>query len=165
MSASNGSEGGEVGDDGDWQTLDTFSVPSEVGNEIAVLERVSTAVTPMQLPARQLEQLKTAVAEATMNAMEHGNHYQAEIPIRVEVLASPVDVAVRISDEGGASELPEPQIPDLAAKLAGEQSPRGWGLYLIKNLVDEMRVSLDGQVHTIELIVKRQGATNASQDL
>jgi anti-sigma regulatory factor (Ser/Thr protein kinase) len=154
-----------VSDEGEWQTLDAFSVPSEVGNEIAVLERVSTAVTPIQLPDRQLEQLKTAVAEAAMNAMEHGNHYQAEIPIRVQVLASPSDVAVRISDEGGASELPEPQIPDLAAKLAGEQSPRGWGLYLIKNLVDEMRVSLDGQVHTIELIVKRQGATNASQDL
>ena len=61
--------------------------------------------------------------------------------------------------------FPMPETPDLAAKLAGEQSPRGWGLYLIQNLVDEMKISLDGQHHTIELIVKRQEATNASQYL
>ena len=108
---------------------------------------------------------KTAVAEAAMNAMEHGNHYQPEVPIDVEVLASDSHVVVRISDEGGASEIPQPETPDLAAKLAGEQSPRGWGLYLIQNLVDEMKISLDGQHHTIELIVKRQEATNASQYL
>ena len=153
-------------DDGaDWKMLDHFTVASEVGNERAVIQRVSSAVTGMQLPDRQLEQLKTAVAEAAMNAMEHGNHYQPEVPIDVEVLASDSHVAVRISDEGGASEIPHLETPDLAAKLAGEQSPRGWGLYLIQNLVDEMKISLDGQHHTIELIVKRQEATNASQYL
>jgi serine phosphatase RsbU (regulator of sigma subunit)/anti-sigma regulatory factor (Ser/Thr protein kinase) len=152
-------------DSADWKTLDHFTVASEVGNERAVIQRVSSAVTSMQLPDRQLEQLKTAVGEAAMNAMEHGNHYQAEVPIDVEVLASDSRVAVRISDEGGASQIPQPEIPDLAAKLAGEQSPRGWGLYLIQKLVDEMKISLDGQHHTIELIVKRQEATNASQYL
>jgi anti-sigma regulatory factor (Ser/Thr protein kinase) len=90
-----------------------------------------------------------------MNAMEHGNHYQADIPIEVEVLASPTNVAVRISDQGGAPANFDPETPDLAAKLAGEQSPRGWGLYLIKNLVDEMHVTADGAHHTVELIVKR----------
>jgi serine phosphatase RsbU (regulator of sigma subunit)/anti-sigma regulatory factor (Ser/Thr protein kinase) len=156
---------GEREDSADWKTLDHFTVPSEVGNERAVIQRVSSAVTAIQLPDRQLEQLKTAVGEAAMNAMEHGNHYQAEVPIDVEVLASESRVAVRISDEGGASEIPPPETPDLAAKLAGEQSPRGWGLYLIQNLVDEIKISLDGQHHTIELIVKRQEATNANQYL
>jgi anti-sigma regulatory factor (Ser/Thr protein kinase) len=145
--------------------LDHFTMASEMGNERAVIQRVSSAVTEIKLPDRQLEQLKTAVGEAAMNAMEHGNHYQAEVPIDVEVLASDSHVAVRISDEGGASEIPHAETPDLAAKLAGEQSPRGWGLYLIQNLVDEMKISLDGQHHTIELIVKRQEATNASQYL
>ena len=40
---------------------------------------------------------------------------------------------------------------DLEAKLAGLQSPRGWGLFLIKNLVDDMRVSAEDGRHTVEL--------------
>jgi serine phosphatase RsbU (regulator of sigma subunit)/anti-sigma regulatory factor (Ser/Thr protein kinase) len=138
-----------------WQELDSFHVESRVGNERSVISRVTSAVSPLEIPERRLERLKTAVGEAAMNAMEHGNHYQADIPIEVEVLASPTDVAVRISDHGGAPANFDPATPDLAAKLAGEQSPRGWGLYLIKNLVDEMRVIADGDHHTVELIVKR----------
>jgi serine phosphatase RsbU (regulator of sigma subunit)/anti-sigma regulatory factor (Ser/Thr protein kinase) len=138
-----------------WQELDSFYVESKVGNERSVISRVTTAVSPLEIPERRLERLKTAVGEAAMNAMEHGNHYQADIPIEVEVLASPTNVAVRISDQGGAPANFDPETPDLAAKLAGEQSPRGWGLYLIKNLVDEMRVTADGDHHTVELIVKR----------
>ncbi|PWT70465.1 MAG: hypothetical protein C5B60_12050 [Chloroflexi bacterium] len=138
-----------------WQELDSFHVESKVGNERSVISRVTTAVSPLEIPQRRLERLKTAVGEAAMNAMEHGNHYQADIPIEVKVLASPSNVAVRISDHGGAPANFDPETPDLAAKLAGEQSPRGWGLYLIKNLVDEMHVTADGNHHTVELIVKR----------
>ena len=51
----------EEEDGADWKTLDHFTVASEVGNERAVIQRVSSAVTGIQLPNRQLEQLKTAV--------------------------------------------------------------------------------------------------------
>ena len=44
--------------------------------------------------------------------------------------------------------------PDLSAKLAGEQTPRGWGLFLIKNMVNEMNVIQDENQHTIELVMK-----------
>jgi anti-sigma regulatory factor (Ser/Thr protein kinase) len=138
-----------------WQELGSFHVESRVGNERSVIDRVTTAVSPLQIPQRRLERLKTAVGEAAMNAMEHGNHYRADIPIEVVVLASPSSVAVRITDHGGGPASFDPETPDLAAKLAGEQSPRGWGLYLIKNLVDEMHVTADGDHHTVELIVKR----------
>ena len=145
-----------------WSPIDTFTVASEVGNERSVIKRVATAVAPLSIPERRLERLKTAVAEAAMNAMEHGNQYQVDVPIEVEVLASPTHVAVRISDQGATPVDLDPETPDLAAKLSGEQSPRGWGLYLIKNLVDEMRISGDGNHHTVELIVTREEASNAS---
>jgi anti-sigma regulatory factor (Ser/Thr protein kinase) len=74
------------------------------------------------------------------------------------VLASPLAVAVRIADRGGGRPIPEqPAAPDLDAKLAGLQTPRGWGLYLIKNLVDEVHIGGDATQHTIELILYRQG--------
>jgi anti-sigma regulatory factor (Ser/Thr protein kinase) len=61
---------------------------------------------------------------------------------------------VRITDFGGGKGIPERVQPDLDAKLEGLQSPRGWGLFLIQNMVDEMRVQNDGFRHTVELILK-----------
>ena len=39
----------------------------------------------------------------------------------------------------------------------GAQAPRGWGLFLIKNMVDDMRVSGDGTHHTVELFLNLKG--------
>jgi anti-sigma regulatory factor (Ser/Thr protein kinase) len=54
--------------------------------------------------------------------------------------------------------IPEAQTPNLEAKLAGLQSPRGWGLFLIKNMVDEMNITSDEIHHAVELIFLLAGA-------
>ena len=110
------------------------------------MQRVNQAVEPLSLSALLLERLKTAVAEATMNAIEHGNKNRPELPVFFQVLV------VRIIDQGGGQPIEEPEAPDLEAKLAGLQTPRGWGLFLIKNLTDEMHITSDDIHHTIELI-------------
>ncbi len=135
----------------DWKILAEFETPSAEGNEREVMKRVAEAVQGV-LPAARLEQLRTAVAEATMNAMEHGNKNNPEIPVHVQVKASPQLLSVHITDEGGSAPIPDNPAPDLDAKLAGMQSPRGWGLFLIKQFVDEMNIITDEKHHTIELI-------------
>jgi anti-sigma regulatory factor (Ser/Thr protein kinase) len=55
------------------RTLAELSMPSEPGNERRAMEEVAAAVGGLELAGPTLERLKTAVAEATMNAMEHGN--------------------------------------------------------------------------------------------
>jgi serine phosphatase RsbU (regulator of sigma subunit)/anti-sigma regulatory factor (Ser/Thr protein kinase) len=136
-----------------WQKLVEFEVNSQPGNEREAMERVAESVTSLNLSKGQMDRLKTAVGEATMNAMEHGNHYQPDLPVEIEVLTSAGELSVHIQDHGGSKAIPESEAPDLDAKLAGLQSPRGWGLFLIKNMVDEMRVTSDETHHTIELIL------------
>ncbi len=148
----------------DWRVLGEWSVPSVPGNERQAMERVVEVIRPLGLPTRKIEQLETAVAEATMNAMEHGNHYQPDIPVNIQVLVSRTALAVRIRDQGGSRPIPTPHTPDLEAKLAGLQSPRGWGLFLIKNLVDDLRVTSDETHHTIELIMHLEGERHVSQN-
>jgi anti-sigma regulatory factor (Ser/Thr protein kinase) len=142
------------GRNGTRRVLAELSVPSEPGNERRAMEVVAGAVKGAGLTEQRLERLKTAVAEATMNAMEHGNGYRAEVPVKIRVLSSEADLSVRITDQGG-SPVPDPdkEAPDLEAKLEGLQTPRGWGLFLIKNMVDEMRVSGNPDHHTIELLI------------
>jgi serine phosphatase RsbU (regulator of sigma subunit)/anti-sigma regulatory factor (Ser/Thr protein kinase) len=131
-----------------------FEVPSVQGNERLALERVAATVAPLGLAPARLRHLETAVAEATMNAMEHGNSYRADRPVTVRVHAEPGRIRVEVADLGGARSAPdEAEVPDLEAKLAGLQRPRGWGLFLIKNMVDEARETGDGERHTVELVM------------
>jgi anti-sigma regulatory factor (Ser/Thr protein kinase) len=141
-----------------WKILTEFTLPSEPGNELQAMEAVIRVVEGLGLSKDRMERLKTAVAETTMNAIEHGNQYREDLSVGIQVLSSPTAVKVRISDHGGGRPIPDPEMPDLDAKLAGLQSPRGWGLFLIKNMVDDMNVETDETHHTVELIFNLEGS-------
>jgi serine phosphatase RsbU (regulator of sigma subunit)/anti-sigma regulatory factor (Ser/Thr protein kinase) len=148
-------EAGAAEDNG--RVLAEFSLPSEPGNERAAIARVEEAVAGVGLASANLERLKTAVGEATMNAMEHGNEYRAERPVRLRVLRSADRLRVQVTDHGGDAPVPQAETPDLEAKLAGEQKPRGWGLFLIEKMVDETRVTSGEGTHTLELGMRLEG--------
>ena len=122
--------------------------------------RVAEIARAAGFPEPRLNRLQTAVAEATMNAMEHGNQYDSELPVTIRVLRSDRYLSVSITDQGGSQDIPEHVLPDLDAKLTGEQSPRGWGLFLIENMVDEMHVHRDEKHHVIELIFNLKEKTD-----
>ena len=90
-----------------------------------------------------------------MNAIEHGNHNQAELDVDIVVRDTDDEVVVTVSDSGGAGAPVGPTHPDLELKLAGLQTPRGWGLFLIENMVDEAEQFNDGDRHIVRLVVRR----------
>jgi serine/threonine-protein kinase RsbW len=149
--------------DGDRRAVADFTLPSEPGNERRAMEKVAEAVNELGLSKQRLERLKSAVAEATMNAMEHGNRYDPRVPVKIEVWLLKERLVVRIIDRGSG---PLPSLtakePDLQAKLGDTQTARGWGLFLIESMVDEVRVSGNPDHHTIELIMRLEVGKDAS---
>jgi anti-sigma regulatory factor (Ser/Thr protein kinase) len=137
--------------------LAEFTLPSAPGNEREAMARVADAVEGLGLEPARIDRLKTAVAEATMNAMEHGNEYRADRPVSIRVLRSADRLRVLVTDRGGGGELPEREAPNLEAKLEGRQTPRGWGLFLIEKMVDEALVTSDESGHTLELALRLEG--------
>jgi anti-sigma regulatory factor (Ser/Thr protein kinase) len=117
---------------------------------------VEKAIEGLGLDPIQIERLKTSVGEATMNAIEHGNKYEAERTVTIQVMASDDAIKVRVGDEGSGLPGPRPPLPDLEAKLTGRQSPRGWGLYLIETMVDEVHDMVEEDGHTLELTIFRK---------
>jgi len=135
--------------------LADFTLPSEPGNERLAMEKVAGAIEELRPSEQPLERLKTAVGEATMNAMEHGNKYRSEVPVEVQVGVADRDLMVRITDGGsGPPPAKTGDVPDLEAKLGGAQTARGWGLFLIEKMVDEVRVSGNSDHYTIELLMR-----------
>jgi anti-sigma regulatory factor (Ser/Thr protein kinase) len=142
------------------RVLAEFELASEPGNEREAIARVAEAVAGLELESARLERLKTAVAEATMNAMEHGNEYRTDRPVSIRVIHSPESLSVHVTDLGEPGELPPAEKPDLEAKLEGRQKPRGWGLLLIEKMVDEARVTNEEGKHTVELVLRLEGGND-----
>jgi serine phosphatase RsbU (regulator of sigma subunit)/anti-sigma regulatory factor (Ser/Thr protein kinase) len=137
--------------------LAEVSVASEPGNEREAIRQLEPALMGAGLSAGRLERMKTAVAEAVMNAMEHGNGFRPELPVDVRLVRDGDALRVEVTDRGSARPMPDAPEPDIEAKLAGEQTPRGWGLFLIRNMVDELDVSGDDEHHTTRLVMRLEG--------
>jgi len=149
--------------DRDGRELAAFALASRAGSERQALAKIAEAVSDSGLSSRQLERLKTAAAEAMMNAIEHGNHARSELPVEVTVVETEGAVVVSISDRGADTGVTqEPVEPDLDQKLAGLQTPRGWGLFLIRHMVDEVDEVREGERHTVRLTVRPGGTEQAS---
>jgi serine phosphatase RsbU (regulator of sigma subunit)/anti-sigma regulatory factor (Ser/Thr protein kinase) len=141
--------------------LAEFAVPSIEGSERLAIEKVSAAISTLGLDETRLERLKTAVGETVMNAIEHGNENDATLDVGVQVSADAGRLVVRVTDHGGDKAIPDAALPDIEAKLAGEQTPRGWGLFLIEKMVDEVNRARENGSHIVELVMKREGDADA----
>lgn len=142
---------------GAFADLDRFSVGSEEGNERLVMERVKEVLSVAGFGGAWLERLGTAVAEAAMNAIEHGNEFDPSRQIDVSLAVHDGSVVIRIADDGDGPIPDAVESPDLDAKLAGMQSPRGWGLFLIEQMVDSLRHEIVDGRHVLELRMRLQG--------
>ena len=150
--------------------LASFALASVPGNERIALDQVVASVAALNLAPDRLNRLKTAVAEAMMNAIEHGNGGRPDLAVGIEVFQSGAEVVVTITDHGGRNDEGwsegQAEIPDLVLKLEGQQDPRGWGLFLIRHMVDAMDVTTDGEYRTVRLTIQigsaRQGPASGS---
>jgi anti-sigma regulatory factor (Ser/Thr protein kinase) len=98
-----------------------------------------------------------------MNAMEHGNKYDPEVPVRIQVWLHKERLLVRVIDRGsGPLSSLTAKGPDLEAKLEYAQTARGWGVFLIERMVDELRVSGNPDHHTVELVMRLDSGKDAS---
>lgn len=90
----------------------------------------------MGFSKERIEDLKTAVAEACINAMEHGNQFKDFVHVGVVLSGTDDELEVKVIDDGGGIQS-KPASPDIVRKMAGEESTRGMGMFLIESLVDE----------------------------
>jgi len=103
-----------------------------------------------------LADIETAVGEALANAAEHGHRADSGFEVRVYVERD--RIVIEVQDEGGGF----PAAP--VAHQPPHDAPRGFGIYLMRHLMDE--VEFDGRGTRVRLVkrlpVARQSANGAS---
>jgi serine/threonine-protein kinase RsbW len=111
-------------------------VPSILGFEKLAIDFAASVARMMKFPAERVEDLKTAVAEACINAIEHGNKLDAATKVGITLTIDDAKLQVDVHDEGLGIQGLVP--PDIDKKIEGKQTPRGWGVFLIEQLIDEV---------------------------
>jgi serine/threonine-protein kinase RsbW len=111
-------------------------IPSELGFEKVAMSTASSMAALMGFSSDRIEDLKTAVAEACINAIEHGNQLDSSLNVGVVLSTTDDELEVKVIDDGvGITKAPAS--PDIDRKMHGEEDPRGMGMFLIQALVDE----------------------------
>jgi serine/threonine-protein kinase RsbW len=111
-------------------------LPSELGYEKVAMSTAASVAKLMGFTEDRIEDLKTALAEACINAIEHGNALSDEFKVGVEMSVDDDKLEVKIVDEGTGM-IKQPAPPDIDRKMHGEEDARGMGMFLIQALVDE----------------------------
>jgi serine/threonine-protein kinase RsbW len=132
-------------------------LPSRLGFEKVAMSTAASMAKLMGFSEDRIEDLKTAIAEACINAMEHGNKMNASIPVSVVLSMKHDELEVKVMDNGSGMEAPAPP-PDIDRKMAGEEETRGMGMFLIQALVDEaewVSATADGEEQSFVRLVIR----------
>ncbi|HEX4286757.1 MAG TPA: ATP-binding protein [Terracidiphilus sp.] len=111
-------------------------LPSRLGFEKVAMSTAAAVAKLMGFKEDRVEDLKTAVAEACINAIEHGNLLNEGLSVGVVLSTAENSLEVKVIDDGkGLKKMPIK--PDIDRKIHGEEDPRGMGMFLIQALVDE----------------------------
>jgi serine/threonine-protein kinase RsbW len=120
-------------------------IPSELGYEKVAMASVATIAKKMGFPPDKIEDLKTALAEACTNAIEHGNSLDIRTQVSVVVRVKADRLKIKVIDEGHRpipTQIPERDFrPDF----------RGLGLSLIQMLMDKVEINCQPGRNEIEM--------------
>lgn len=130
-------------------------LPSELGWERTAADLAASVATRMGFPPERVEDIKFAVGEATMNAIEHGNALDASRKVLIVLVPEGASLVIDVRDRSGTPFSPDPagQRPNLEEKLAGAANTRGWGVFLIRQLVDEVEFSSTSDGNVVRMVV------------
>jgi len=101
----------------------------------------------------RIEDLKSAVAEACVNAMQHGNKGRPEARVVVNMNFRDDTFIVSVMDQGDG--MPEvPQFPGIVRIIEEKEPTRGLGVFMIQRLVDSVKfnqMTPEGHMVTMEM--------------
>jgi serine/threonine-protein kinase RsbW len=131
-------------------------LPNVDGYERIAMECSASFAKIGGLVKERIEDLKTAVSEACLNAMQHGNGGRPDARVVVTMHLGDRDFHVSVMDEGDGFSNTSQDI-DIVRKVENLEPPNGLGLFLIQNLVDQVEFDqMTGGGHTVKMVLKME---------
>jgi len=140
----------------DDQTVE-LNLPSRIGYERIAIGGLAAFAKSVGFSSSRVEDLKTSVAEACINAMQHGNKGKPDARVLVAISFQENTLRISVFDEGQGLKA-QPKDPDIERIIENLDPPVGFGVFLMKRLMD--RVEFDrtsNHLHEVRMMMKLKG--------
>ncbi|MBW7474945.1 SpoIIE family protein phosphatase [Paenibacillus oenotherae] len=131
-------------------------IASRFGEERAVTVQLGEWMEQSWPQSTVREDIESAVAEALLNAMEHGNKLNPRAFVTLQVQIGSQLVVCKIYDEGGGYFPRVSRSEEEMVRKHESEDPRGWGLVMIDSLSDYWATSRDETGFYTELYFLRK---------
>jgi serine/threonine-protein kinase RsbW len=119
----------------------SLTIPVAPEMEIVATAQADALGEYMDMPRDKIDEVKLALVEACINAFEHAHTEDNQVHITFRVGGSAgewLEIEVRDQGRGFDAEGIEPPSPQ---KTFQERRRRGWGLHIIKSLMDDVEIA------------------------
>ena len=107
----------------------------------------------MELSEEASGEISMALIEATINAFEHS---ESQKDIFINFTISDDELTIKVIDNGKGFDSEGIQIPDIDSKLKKQERKRGWGVMLIKELMDSVDYESGNDGTTLTMTKKKK---------
>ena len=129
---------------------------NKLGYERVAMASAASFAKMLGFSDERIEDLKTVVAEAAINAIQHGNEDRPDAKVVISMKFKDGALHIAVADNGGGIKdlPPKPDIDRIIEKL---DPPTGFGTFLIKQLADEVEFNemTDGG-HMVKMTIRLQ---------
>ena len=140
----------------DDQTVE-LNLPSKLGYERIAIGGLAAFAKSFGFSPPRIEDLKTSVAEACTNAVQHGNKGKPEARVLVTAKFQDDILWISVFDEGRGlkAQLKDPDIDRIIENL---DPPVGFGVFLMKRLMDKVEFDrTSNHLHEVRMMMKLKG--------
>lgn len=134
--------------------VERMSIPAEADRELEVADRAGELAISVGLSPDEADEVRLAVVEAVINAVEHGRSDEGRVHVSFSTSRSPARLAVTIGDSGSGFDPSLVKVPDITEKIGTTQRKRGWGLKIMRSLMDEVLIESTEAGTRVTLIKK-----------
>jgi len=135
------------------EQLFELKLPNILGSEKVAIEKAVSIAKDMGFSMARIEDLKTAIAEACINAIEHGNKFDENKKVGVTFASDETSLQVVVHDEGDG--VDPGKIPMKRVGDNGFPKRRGYGVFLISNLVNEFSFEKNpGKGNNVKMLIR-----------
>ena len=107
----------------------------------------------MNLSEEKSAEVSMALIEACINAFEHS---ETKEDIYIHFIISDENLTIKVIDKGVGFDASVIKLPNIDDKVGSEERKRGWGLMLIKELMDKVDYESDNTGTTLTMTKNKE---------
>ncbi|MEM7051687.1 MAG: ATP-binding protein [Acidobacteriota bacterium] len=134
-----------------------MTLPLAPDVEVAASNAATAMAEFMSMSTDRIDEVRMAVIEACINAIEHSRAPDRKVFLTYEVLGSeePETLRITVRDGGIGFHPDEVEEPKLREKIGTDKDKRGWGLRIIRGLMDDVQIHSGGDGTTVVMTKAR----------